>query len=217
VPAILLARHGQASFGADDYDVLSEKGHAQAAALAAHLGARGIRLDRLLSGALVRQRDTAAPIARATGLDVEIDARFDEYDSDGIVAAHASVTEAPASNKDFQRILETALAAWIAAGDDVAAGEPWPVFAARTRDAVRDLAASLSSGQTALVVTSGGVLGAVCAALLGAPDPAFIAINRVMINGGLTKLIVGAGGVNLLSVNEHAHLEGADGSLVTYR
>jgi hypothetical protein len=38
-----------------------------------------------------------------------------------------------------------------------------------------------------------------------------------MINGGLTKLIVGAGGVNLLSVNEHAHLEGPDGSLVTYR
>jgi broad specificity phosphatase PhoE len=216
VPAILLARHGQASFGADDYDVLSERGHEQAAALAAHLGRRGIHVDRLLSGALVRQRDTAAPIARATGLDVEIDARFDEYDSDAIVAAHASVTEAPASNKDFQRILETALAAWIDAGDDVA-GEPWPVFAARTRGAVTDLAASLGSGQTALVVTSGGVLGSICAALLGAPDPAFIAINRVMINGGLTKLIVGAGGINLLSVNEHAHLEGPDGSLVTYR
>ena len=217
MPAILLARHGQASFGADDYDVLSDRGHEQAAALAAHLAGRGIRVDRLLSGALVRQRDTAAPIARATGLDVEIDPRFDEYDSDGIVAAYASVTEAPASNKDFQRILETALAAWIDAGNDVAEGEPWPVFAARTRDAVRDLAASLQSGQTALVVTSGGVLGSICAALLGAPDPAFIAINRVMINGGLTKLIVGAGGVNLLSVNEHAHLEGQDGSLVTYR
>ncbi len=217
MPAILLARHGQASFGAADYDVLSETGAEQAAALAAHLAARGIAIDRLLSGALVRQRDTAAPIARATGLDVEIDARFDEYDSDGIVAAYAPITEAPASNKDFQPILETALAAWIDAGDDVAEGEPWPVFAARTRDAVIDLAASLQSGQTALVVTSGGVLGAVCAALLGAPDPAFISINRVMINGGLTKLIVGAGGVNLVSINEHAHLEGPDGSLVTYR
>ena len=126
MPAILLARHGQASFGADDYDVLSEKGHEQAAALAAHLGGRGIRIDRLLSGALVRQRDTAAPIARATGLDVEVDPRFDEYDSDGIVAAYASVTEAPASNKDFQRILETALAAWIEAGDDISRGESWP-------------------------------------------------------------------------------------------
>jgi broad specificity phosphatase PhoE len=217
VPAILLARHGQASFGAADYDVLSEAGHEQARALADHLGARGVRVDRLLSGALVRQRDTAAPIARATGLDVEIDARFDEYDSDGIVAAYARVGEEPRSNRDFQRILETALAAWIEAGDDVDHGEPWPVFAARTRDAVTGLAASLQSGQTALAVTSGGVLGAICAALLGAPDHAFITLNRVMVNGGLTKLIVGAGGLNLLSVNEHAHLEGPDGSLVTYR
>ena len=217
MPAIPLARHGQASFGAADYDVLSDAGHEQAQALADHLTARAITIDRLLSGALVRQRDTAAPIARATGLDVEIDARFDEYDSDGIVAAHASVTEAPASNKDFQRILETALAAWIDAGDDAREGESWPVFAARTRDAVADLARSLQSGQTALVVTSGGVLGSICAALLGADDRAFITINRTMINGGLTKVIVGSGGMNLLSLNEHAHLEGPDGSLVTYR
>jgi broad specificity phosphatase PhoE len=217
VPAILLARHGQASFGADDYDVLSDAGHEQAAALAAHLGARDIRIDRLLSGGLVRQRDTAAAIARATGLDVEIDARFDEYDSDGIVAAHASVTEAPASNRDFQRILEAALAAWIDGGDAIAEGESWPLFAARTRDAVGDLARSLSSGQTALVVTSGGVIGSICAALLDAPDRTFITINRTMINGGLTKVIVGSGGMNLLSLNEHAHLEGPDGSLVTYR
>ena len=217
MPSILLARHGQASFGAADYDVLSDAGHEQAQALADHLTARGMAIDRLLSGALVRQRDTAAPIARATGLDVEIDARFDEYDSDAIVAAHARITEAPQSSKDFQRILESALAAWIDAGDDAAAGESWPVFAARTRDAVGELAASLGSGQTALVVTSGGVLGAVCAALLGAPDKSFITINRTMINAGLTKLIVGRGGINLLSLNEHAHLEGPGRSLVTYR
>lgn len=217
MPAIILARHGQGSFGSDDYDVLSETGHEQAAAIAAHLAERGIRVDRLLSGALVRQRDTAAPIARATGLDVEIDARFDEYDSDGIVAAYAQVAEPPQTNKEFQRILETALAAWVDAGDDVAAGESWPVFAARTRDAVCELAGSLTSGQTALVVTSGGVLGAVGAALLGAGDHAFITINRSMINGGLTKLIVGAGGITLVSLNEHAHLERPERSLVTYR
>ncbi|MGZ6643144.1 MAG: histidine phosphatase family protein [Solirubrobacteraceae bacterium] len=217
MPAILLARHGQASFGAADYDVLSDTGAEQAAAVAEHLPARGVRVDRLVSGSLRRQRDTAVPIGDAIGLDMEIDARFDEYDSDGIVAAYARVAEPPASNRDFQRILEGALAAWISAGTRANGGESWPAFAARTRSAVSELAASLQSGQTALVVTSGGVLGAVCAALLGAPDRAFITLNRVMVNGGLTKLIVGSGGTTLVSVNEHAHLERPGRSLVTYR
>jgi len=42
MPAVLLVRHAQASFGAADYDVLSEHGHAQARAAAAELRARGL-------------------------------------------------------------------------------------------------------------------------------------------------------------------------------
>ena len=40
---VLLVRHGQASFGADDYDVLSETGWEQCRLLGAHLAARGSR------------------------------------------------------------------------------------------------------------------------------------------------------------------------------
>jgi broad specificity phosphatase PhoE len=226
VPAILLARHGQASFGAADYDVLSELGARQAHALAAHLSARGIVVDRLISGSLRRQADTAAPIAAATGVRVETDARWDEYTGDDLLAAHADVPvrlehsddDTPRmTSREFQAILEDGLATWIDAGDASSADESWPAFAGRVRGALTDLAASLGSGETALVVTSGGVLGAVCARLLGAPDHAFITLNRVMINAGLTKVISGAGGLTLVSVNEHAHLESADGTLVTYR
>ncbi len=39
---LLLVRHGQASWGADDYDVLSETGWEQARLLGQALGARGI-------------------------------------------------------------------------------------------------------------------------------------------------------------------------------
>ena len=37
MPSILLVRHAQASFGAADYDVLSERGHEQVTALVAGL------------------------------------------------------------------------------------------------------------------------------------------------------------------------------------
>ena len=53
---VLLVRHGQASFGADDYDVLSETGWTQSRLLGEHLAARGVVPD-----VVVRGRDAPAP------------------------------------------------------------------------------------------------------------------------------------------------------------
>lgn len=57
--SIYLIRHGQASFGADDYDVLSPTGIRQAEILGDHLLNLGVRFDRVLSGGLRRQQHTA--------------------------------------------------------------------------------------------------------------------------------------------------------------
>ena len=43
--SILLVRHGQASFGAADYDVLSPTGHEQSRVLGSALAARGVTAD----------------------------------------------------------------------------------------------------------------------------------------------------------------------------
>ena len=56
--SIFLIRHGQASFGADDYDVLSPVGIRQSEALGDHLAQLGLRLDRCIAGDLRRQQDT---------------------------------------------------------------------------------------------------------------------------------------------------------------
>jgi broad specificity phosphatase PhoE len=90
VPTILLVRHAQGSFGTADYDVLCERGAEQATAVHAALRERGVGADRLISGSLRRQRDTALPWT-AAGATLEIDARWDEYDSDDILGAHSSV------------------------------------------------------------------------------------------------------------------------------
>jgi broad specificity phosphatase PhoE len=211
VPTILLARHGQASFGAADYDVLSDAGRKQATLLAADLTRRGVHVARVVSGTMLRQRATA----EALGQPVEIDARWDEYDADDILAAHSGsevrLAGVALEPREFQGLLEGALRGWIEAGAGGPAREPWSAFAERVAAALAALAGSLSSGETTLVATSGGVIAAIGAALLGAD---FAALNRVAINTGVTTVVTGRGGTTLISFNEHAHLPSA---LVTYR
>ena len=55
---IYLIRHGQASFGAANYDQLSELGQRQADATGEYLARLGIALDAAYSGDLSRQRET---------------------------------------------------------------------------------------------------------------------------------------------------------------
>lgn len=228
VPSILLVRHGQASFGGADYDVLSELGHRQAAATAEELVRRGVRASRVVAGRLARQRDTAVVIAERLGAEsFAVDPRWDEYATADVLGHHSSTgvredrppgsDAPPISSRDFQELLEAALRRWIAAGDGSPAAETWPRFAARTHAALGDVAAELGPGEVGVACTSGGVIAAICAAALGAPpDPAFIAANRVTINAGITKLAVGRSGTTLVAFNDHAHLEGAEG-LLTYR
>ena len=232
MPTVLLVRHAQASFGAADYDVLSPAGIEQAAALAADLARRRVRVDRVVSGALARQRDTAAPIAAAAGVRATVDARWDEYATDAILARYSDTAlrlgdpgagrrgprpVAGMSSREFQDVLERALLRWIAAGDDEPAEETWPAFAARAGAALDDVVNDLGRGETALVCTSGGVVAAICARLLELPPSALLAFNRVAVNAAATRVISGRAGTRLVSFNEHAHLEQEGRTLITYR
>jgi broad specificity phosphatase PhoE len=225
MPTILLVRHGQASFGTADYDVLSRAGEEQAEALAGELAGRGLDIERIVSGSLRRQRDTAAPAATRFGREVVVDPRWNEYDMDEILAAHSATSaratagpgSASVSTAEFQDLLEQALAAWITAGDGSAAPEPWPAFAGRVRSALLEIADGLPSGSTALAFTSGGVVAAICSAALRLPDHALIAFNRVSVNAGITKLVSGGRGISMVSFNDHAHLERRRPRLITYR
>ena len=225
MPSILLVRHAQASFGSADYDVLSERGHEQVAALVDGLAERGVVPARVISGTLRRQRDTAAPCAEAHGLDVAIDERWNEYDDRDILTHHSGAHvgleqrpgDEPISSREFQEILNAALRAWIGAGAAGPGAEPWTAFHGRLSAALAELGGLLDRGETAVVVSSGGAIAAVTAALLGLPPEALITFNHVSINAGITKLTVGRGGTTVISINEHAHLERPGASLVTYR
>ncbi len=61
---LYLIRHGQASFGAEDYDELSALGRQQARLLADYFLRAGICFDACWSGTLRRQLQTAEEIRR---------------------------------------------------------------------------------------------------------------------------------------------------------
>ena len=226
MPTVLLIRHGQASFGGADYDVLSATGERQAQIAAAALARRGYEPSRVITGSMRRQIDTAAAFA---GPAPEVDRRWNEYDADDVLTHHSESAARlggaaaeggegePLTSKRFQAILEPALAAWIEIAEGSPARQSWPQFSGAGSAAFAVLAGELGRGETAVVVTSGGTIAALAGGLLGAPALAFPALNRVMVNASVTKVAIGAGGVNLIGFNDHSHLEEVDRGLVTYR
>jgi broad specificity phosphatase PhoE len=237
VGVLLLVRHGQASLGTADYDQLSELGHRQARATGARLARADLVVDRVACGTLARQRDTAAaalaelsPLARGavagTGrgeLRLRIDGRLDEYDHGALLAAGTApgapgvsfetVTSAEA-NRELQPTLEAAIARW-AAGDagDAGSGESHDAFTGRVEAVMAEL--TREPGCT-VAVTSGGVIAVACVQALGLPADLWPALARVIVNGSITKFISGRTGTNLVTFNDHAHLED-DRSLISYR
>jgi broad specificity phosphatase PhoE len=228
VAVVYLVRHGQASFGAADYDVLSEAGRRQSAVLGAELARRGVVPDRVVTGSMARQRDTASLALAAAGLAgggpaPEIDKRWNEYDHLALLGHHREAGEAPEfagetedQARAVQRALDGAIAAWVAAGDCAACERPWSRFRDETAAALAELLGALGRGGVGVVVTSGGVIAALCSRLLEVPPEGFVRLNRVIANASVTRVVSGRSGTSLLSFNEHAHLEGA-AAPVTYR
>jgi broad specificity phosphatase PhoE len=223
MPVLYLVRHGQASFGASDYDVLSPAGHKQAELVAAALTARGVREPALLvAGTLRRQQDTAVTAIAAAPWSgsLETDGRFDEYDHLGLLRNHpAAAARSLTTSRDgqsVQRALDGALLAWVRSGSPSASGRTWERFRSDVVAGQREAMGRLGRGGVGLVFTSGGVIAAICADLLGLPAEGFIALNRVTVNTGITKLISGRSGTSLLSFNDHAHLDAAP-ELLSYR
>lgn len=208
-----------------DYDVLSERGVEQVTALIAGPRRRHIVADRVISGSLRRQRDTAKTCASELGIDLEVDDRWDEYDVREILTHHAGASvglehqsgDEPVSSREFQPLLDRALLKWVQAGASSPSRESWPRFQERVTEALGDVVRDLGKGQATLVVSSGGVIAAITGALLGLPPEALIAFNHASLNTGITKLAVGRAGITLVSSNEHAHLDEADAALITYR
>jgi len=228
--AIYLIRHGQASFGAADYDRLSDLGVRQSEALGLALRARVPSVATVWCGSMQRHRQTADACLRTFGqaLPLQIDAGFDEYDHDQLIAVYeprfadrATLGSELMRHDDparaFQQIFAGAVARWIAGAHDDEYRESWPQFRRRVAEGLARLAGRLGKGETALVFTSGGPIATVAGECLGVPPDKQPQLAWTLANSGITKLLCRGDVVHLSTLNEHAHLEADGRRLVTYR
>lgn len=225
---IYLVRHGQASFGAADYDQLSAIGFEQARLLGQWFADCGVTVNHVVTGTMRRHTQTATSFLAGLGqapARVEEDAGFDEYDHHEVLVRHdpalasggrSAFGHLPA--QEFQKLFAEAFERWVLGLNDGDYRMAWNAFRARCSDALIRLAKQLGRGEAGVVFTSGGTIAAICQALLQLPDSQVGRFQWQLINSSVTKLRTRTGEISISSFNGIAHLERAgDAQLATYR
>lgn len=234
--SIYLIRHGQASFGADDYDVLSPLGVRQAEVLGDHLADLGVRFDRCVSGSLRRQQHTAtAALQRcvAAGIgapEVEIDPAFNEFDAEAVIHGllpamlpdepqALDILANPRENRAaFQHLFARIVSRWLSGEHDQPDHETWMGFATGVQAGIQRLLASAERQHNIAIFTSGGTITALLHLLGGIPADKAFEMNWQIVNTSLSRLHFRGDEVTLASFNSRVHLELVkDTALITYR
>jgi len=168
---ILLARHGQASFGQENYDQLSELGVTQAKMLGQHYATTQRRIDAIFTGNLVRQQDSArhflaryrssmanrdTSVMNMSELDSYILPQFDEFNhkdvfvksnpafvNKGAIAAELAKSEVPAVR--LAELFDEAMQRWHSGDNDQDYLESWPTFNNRAQQALEQVRTQVSS------------------------------------------------------------------------
>ncbi len=206
---ILLVRHGQASWGAEDYDQLSTTGAAQARTLGTALAAQGVIPDVLVSGAMKRHEQTAAGACEGAGWELPhtTDEGWNEFDHLQVLARHPAPegVDMMADPRAFQSWFEEATLRWIG-GEHDDYDESFVRFSERVAGALDRLVGALEPKGTAVVFTSGGPISFAASSRLEGDAHLWLRLNQVTINAGVTTFVVGSRGATLLAFNEHTHL-----------
>ncbi|WP_341315377.1 histidine phosphatase family protein [Paraburkholderia sp. IMGN_8] len=224
---LYLVRHGQASFGAENYDELSPSGRTQSRWLGEHFAQAKLRFDRVVIGTMQRHQQTADAILAAMGgpqVEIAQDAGLNEYDFQALFAALgeeglplglSAGPSATSSKKDFYKGLRQVLQLW---ADDRLPGrvpETWHQFQTRVQRARIDI--QRAGGRRVLVVSSGGPLAVTAQQVLQAPAATAIALNMQIRNSSVCQYVFNDGAMSLVSFNSVPHLERADRhEFVTY-
>ncbi|MDO9520835.1 MAG: histidine phosphatase family protein [Pseudohongiella sp.] len=223
---LFLVRHGQASFGAANYDQLSDLGYQQARWLGEHFGGLDIKFDRVVAGSLARQQQTAQEIQSGIGqsLPIDIDPGFNEFDFHTLtrIYCHSCNIELPGTSDGgrlFFQMLRKAMVAW--SQDELyaqtvpvqqpypAALETWDEFYQRVHSAMQSLSAP-DDEQNVLVVSSGGAMAMAVSQILGCGVDTLINLNLQTRNTGIHHFYFNQRGFQLAAFNNQPHLQRKD-------
>ena len=221
---LYLVRHGQASFGADDYDQLSELGSRQSARLGEYFADKGLQFEAAYTGTLKRHAQTLDGICLGLGEALQPGTRqvisgLNEYDGEAVIRAIAphplERPTTPELYRDHFRMLRDGLTQWMngvisphgmPCYDDFVAG----VFGAL------DVIRKQHTGSV-LVVSSGGPISTAVGHLLGTSPDTTIELNYRIRNSSVTEFTFTPKRHTLLTYNTLPHLDATEyASWITY-
>ena len=208
---LYLVRHGQASFGAADYDRLSPLGHRQARRLGEYFREKGIGFEAALCGSLRRHHETWTGIAHGLGWDHSptVWPGLDEYDSAAVVAAIHPEPLAPADTperyRQHFRLLRDGLIQWMAGVAEPRGMPDYATFVAGVTSALDHVRAHCSGN--VLMVSSGGPISTAVGHVLGTPPQTTVELNLRIRNSALTEFTFTPKRYSLLTFNTLPHLD----------
>jgi broad specificity phosphatase PhoE len=231
-----MVRHGQASFGKENYDQLSEKGRKQCEILAEYLVRTGLSFDAVYAGDMLRQKDTAGEMVavyranKRTLPDLCVMTEFNEYSSRDIIMAHIHdvAQEDPGLKSDlenlyidkkaFQRVFEKIMTRWISGEAEKPGVVRWQDFRERVQSGLRKVMMENGRKKNILICTSGGPISAAVQMALGLSDEKALRIAWHLVNTSVTTFVYDGDRVELTAFNHTAHLELLnDSEWITYR
>jgi broad specificity phosphatase PhoE len=236
VSSLLLIRHAQASFGAVDYDVLSERGGEQARVLGEHLARRGPRLDALYSGPKARHRDTARHMveaARAGGAELpepQVLEELDEYPAFELyrhwlptlsreepeLATPGELTATGAAAGSVERAVKRVADRWADGELETDHIESYAQFCERVVRGLARVMAEQGRRRRVGLVTSGGPISVALRHTLELSPRNAMKLAWVIANTSITELRYREREVGLISFNATPHFDGEE-RLLTYR
>ncbi len=219
--ALSVIRHAQASFGAANYDQLSELGHRQSEALGAALRAQGMAWpDVVYVGEQVRHQETFEGVARGFGASAapKVHPGLNEFDFAGLLEADdkaEALPEATSSDRaaHFRQLKATVLA-W--QRDEIAnPPERFAAFCARVADALE--AARAEEAAHVMMFSSGGAISQMIRLVLDAPAEQQVLLQLQMKNCALTRFMQSRRATYLHGFNETPHITAENAAeMLTY-
>ncbi len=209
---LYLVRHGQASFGAADYDQLSELGKRQAESLGRYWAERGMRFDAVLMGTLKRHAQTWEGIRQGAGFTHEPLnwPGLNEYDGEAVIKAiHPDTVDKPTTPEGYKRhfhMLRDGLSQWMA-GTVSPKGMPTYEGFVKGVTSALDHARAHHQNQNVLMVSSGGPISTAVGHVLGLSPERTIDLNMRIRNSAITELQFGPKRHALLTFNTLPHLD----------
>ncbi|MBE0475202.1 histidine phosphatase family protein [Rhodoferax sp.] len=211
---LYLVRHGQASFGTDNYDQLSDLGMRQSVRLGRHFASKGIHFDAVLSGTLKRHSQTLSGISEGLGLPLPAVQwpGLNEYDSDAVIAAvHPAPLDRSATPENYRhyfRLLRTGLLQWMLGNTRPQNMPDWPTFGQQVVEVLDHV--RQSQAERVLLVSSGGPIACAIGHVLATPPEAMIELNMRLRNTAVSEFAFTPKRHALLTYNTLPHLEQLD-------